>query len=69
MDFEKFKENMFNKLIIKSDQDFTFRCPSEEVDTSTGRPDTVMTNDLIQLRQRISLICDIIAEYDKQKSK
>jgi hypothetical protein len=67
MDFKQFKEDMFKKLITHPSH-ITFTCKSYNIDTSTGDPNISMTDAEIRLRQTISLVCDILEEYEKQSN-
>lgn len=66
-DFKKFKGDMFNKLITNPTPT-TFECASINIDVSTGNPNIAMAHEEIRVRQTISLVCDILEEYERQKS-
>lgn len=69
MNHDQFKEDMFKKLIVSDDNYLTYSCPSHDVDPSVdGNPRKQLLSEPLEIKKTISLICDIIAEYDKQKT-
>ena len=66
-DFIAFKNDLLKKLITNPTP-VTYKCKSVNIDTSTGNPNILMSDEEIRLRQTISLVCDIIEEYEKLKN-
>lgn len=66
-DFKKFKADVTKKL-IKNPTPVTFKCESYNIDTSTGYPNISMAPEELNARRTISLVCDILEEYEKQRN-
>ena len=66
-DFRKFKDDMFKKLICNSDP-ASGECKSYKIDISTEYPNMYISEEEMRAKQTISLVCDILEEYEHQKS-